>query len=237
MEKNRAGFKIGVQEIFAGLVLVVIIIVAVSNWDYIYSVLSKKEQFEVWIKSYGSWGFLIFVLIQIFQVVVFVIPGEVVYFVGGYLYGTLLSSVLSILGITLGSLVCFGIARVLGQPIVEKIISAEQMEKLKAKLNTPQASITLFMIFLIPGLPGKDALAYVAGLTPIKLVNFLIVTLIARSPWIIVSSLWGANLGQGDYKTLIIIAVIAAIVFLLGVLKGEALVKYISEKMKIFKSK
>lgn len=230
MKNNGSNFKFGIKElvIIAGLMLVILF--AIWNWNDIYTILSKKEQLISGIRSYGNWGFLIFVLIQILQVVVFIIPGEVVYFAGGYLYGTFISSVLSIIGITLGSLICFQAARVIGQPFVAQILSAEKMDKLKSMINTPKASITLFLIFLMPGLPGKDALAYAAGLTPIKFFNFFIVTLIARSPWIIAASFWGANLGKGNYTVLAITTVLAAIVFLFGIFKGEKLINMYRRK-------
>ncbi len=225
---NKLGFKLGIKEIFAVLTLVLLVGFAVKNWDQIITLASQKEEFERWIKSFGSWGYLVFILIQILQVVVFVIPGEVVYFVGGYLYGTFLSSVLSIVGITVGSLICFLLARILGQPFIERIISKSEMNKLKALINTPKASITLFLIYLIPGLPGKDALAYIAGLTPMRFLNFFTITLVARSPWIIISSFWGANLERGNNTALIIVTVLIALILIIGIWKGDGIIKYFS---------
>ena len=217
-----------IKQIITVLILGLAIGYISKYWNEIIGVLKNKEQLENWINSFGYCKYAVFILIQILQVVIFVIPGEVMYIAGGYLFGSLLASVLSIIGITLGSLICFGVARIIGQPIVEKLMSKDSIEYLKSKINTPKASITLFMIFLIPGLPGKDALTYIAGVTPIRFSNFFLVILIARSPWIIAASLWGANLEQGDYKMLIIITLLAAIVFILGILKGEALIKHFS---------
>jgi len=226
--KNKLNKELVIKQIITVLILVLVIGYIFKYWNEIIGVLKNKEQLGNWINSFGYWKYAVFILIQILQVVIFIIPGEVMYIAGGYLFGSLLASVLSIIGITLGSLICFGVARIIGQPIVQKLMSKNNIEHLKSKINTPKASITLFMIFLIPGLPGKDALAYIAGVTPIRFSNFFLVTLIARSPWIIAASLWGANLEQGDYKMLIIITLLAAIVFMLGILKGEALIKHFS---------
>lgn len=42
---------------------------------------------------------------------------------GGYIYGTLLGSVYSLIGITLGSVFVFLLAHIYGRPLVHKIIS------------------------------------------------------------------------------------------------------------------
>ncbi len=227
---DRLIIKAGIKQITAVLVLFVLAILAIRYWNLIMTIVTQREEFESWIKGFGNWGFAVFVIIQFFQVVIFMIPAEVVYFAGGYLYGTLMSSVLSVLGIALGSFACFMLARTLGQPFIEKIMSRSQMEKLKELINTPRASITLFVIYLIPGLPGKDALAYVAGLTPIKFINFFVISMIARSPWIVISCFWGANLEKGNSTVFITITVIAALVFIVGIIKGDSIIRFISSK-------
>lgn len=237
MTKQQDNYRIGIREVIFFLSAIGLVVLIVAYWGEIYGFLTQKEKLENWINSFGNLRFIIFILIQILQVVIFVIPGEVVYVAGGYLFGSILSSVLSVIGITLGSLLCFGAARILGQPLVQTFIAGPKMDKLKAMINTKQASVTLFMIYVIPGLPGKDALAYVAGVTPMRFMNFFLVTLIARSPWIIVASIWGSNLEKGNYTALIVVTVVVAVVFLLGIWKGENLVKYVSDRFKNLKSR
>ena len=237
MTRSKISAKIGLKEVVAFLILGVIAGLIINNRADVSVFLTQKEKLEVWVNSFGDLRYFVFVLIQILQVVIFIIPGEVVHIAGGYLFGSFLSSILSILGITLGSLICFTVARTLGQPLIERIISEPNMKKFKAMIGTRKTSISLFFIFMIPGLPGKDAVAYVAGFTPIRFIDFFIVTLIARSPWIIVSSFWGANLEKGNYTMLAIITVLVGAVFLASIIKGKYLLNYISGKVKINKQK
>jgi len=178
------------------------------------------SSFKAWIYSFGRVGIIMFTAIQILQVIVFVIPAEVIQIAGGYLYGALWGSVLSIVGITFGSFISFGLSRLLGRKSIENLLSYHKVGELEKFLNQPKGEIMLFVIFLIPGMP-KDVLAYVAGLTPMKFWRFAMITLIARSPSIFVSAYWGANIASRNYVAIIAIAVAVALILLAVALRGK----------------
>ncbi|HBT49972.1 MAG TPA: TVP38/TMEM64 family protein, partial [Caldanaerobacter subterraneus] len=122
--------KSATAKLLLTLVFVLLILVlSVTYGKEITLLVSNPEKFRNWINSFGSLGVLIFISIQVFQVVVFVIPGEVVQVAGGYLYGTILGTLYSVIGITLGSLICFSIARILGYDFVKNIVSEEKLKK------------------------------------------------------------------------------------------------------------
>jgi len=77
------------------------------------------------LNSYGWKGVLVFIGIQILQVVVAAIPGEFVQIAGGYIYGTWLGTLYSITGIVMGSVLVFFIARLLGYPVVRLFVSSK----------------------------------------------------------------------------------------------------------------
>jgi uncharacterized membrane protein YdjX (TVP38/TMEM64 family) len=79
------------------------------------------------------------------------------------------------------------------------------------------------VLFLIPGVP-KDALTYLAGLTPIKPIRFLFLTSIARFPGVFSSCYIGSKLQSQHYVTVIVVSVIAVLLFILGVIFQERLV-------------
>ncbi|SNX53098.1 TVP38/TMEM64 family protein [Thermoanaerobacterium sp. RBIITD] len=186
--------------------------------------LKNPVKFERWIKNFGTVGILIFIAIQIIQVVIFVIPGEVVQIAGGYLYGTFFGSIYSIVGITIGSLICFIVARLLGFDFVRNLLSEEKLNKFDYIINNEKGEFVLFLLFFLPGLP-KDALSYIAGLTPVKFINFFIITLIARLPGIVISAYIGANLEIKNYTIAIIISIIAILLFTIGLYNKDKVMK------------
>ena len=223
--------KNNLKQIAAGTIIVLAVVFAVYYWNDIFKLIKDTKHFESWISGFGLWGFLIFILMQVLQVIIFFIPAAAVQVAGGYLYGTVLGSLLSIVGIILGSMICFTLAKILGQPLVERALGKAKMDKLKKLINNRKSKVTLFVLFLIPGFP-KDALNYVAGLTPIRFGTFLAINLIARSPAIVGASFIGAKIKQRDYSDLIIASIILAIVFVFAIFKRNDIIKFISERSK-----
>ena len=222
--------KIGLKEMLLLAVFLLAIGLSIYHWREFFIILTHKDNLETWVNSFGIWKYVVFIFVQFIQVVVFMIPGEVVHIAGGYLFGGLLGSLLSMIGITLGSLVCFTVARIIGQPFVEIFMHRNDINTLKRKISNQRLSISLFLVFIIPGLPGKDAFAYIAGLTPIRFIDFLIITMIARAPWVIAASFWGSSLEKGNYAAVIVIMVISIFFFIFGILKGEKLIDFIAKR-------
>lgn len=222
--------KIGLKEMLLLATFLLVVGLSIYHWREYFVILTHKDSLETWVNSFGIWKYIVFIFAQFVQVVVFMIPGEVVHIAGGYLFGGLWGSLLSIIGITLGSLTCFTVARVIGQPIVEIFMHKKNIDNLKRKISNQRLSISLFLIFIIPGLPGKDAFAYIAGLTPIRFIDFLIITMVARAPWVIAASFWGSSLEKGNYAAVIIIMAISVVLFVFGILKGEKLINFVVER-------
>jgi uncharacterized membrane protein YdjX (TVP38/TMEM64 family) len=74
----------------------------------------------------------------------------------------------------------------------------------------------MFVLFLIPGIP-KDILTYIAGLTPVKPVKFLMIAVVARLPALFVSCYIGANLQERNYAVVIAASIAAILLFIAGV--------------------
>jgi uncharacterized membrane protein YdjX (TVP38/TMEM64 family) len=64
----------------------------------------NPEKFRVFLLSYGNISILVFMLFQILQVVIALIPGELIQVAGGYVYGTFFGTLYSSLGILLGNI-------------------------------------------------------------------------------------------------------------------------------------
>jgi len=73
-------------------------------------------------ESYGAAKSGVFVLLQLLQVLVAPICGQVMGLLGGYVFGFWYGLSLSLVGLMLGSLLAIGIGRVLGEQIVRKLL-------------------------------------------------------------------------------------------------------------------
>ena len=206
--------------IFVNIVLLTLFISIVTYVSFAYAPLvtqlvSHPEEFRVFIYNYGPNGVLVFLIIQSLQVIIAAIPGELVQVAGGFIYGIWWGTLYSLAGIMAGSIVAFYIARLIGYPILKTFIGPSYIERFEFFINSPRAEIVAFVLFLIPGIP-KDILTYLAGVTPLQPLKFLIIATAARLPGIFMSSFIGASWGANHYGQVAVGSIIALLLFLLG---------------------
>lgn len=173
--------------------------------------------FQKIVESNPVSGRLLYVGIQILQVFVAFIPGEVVEIAGGLAFGAIEGMLLSLIGVAVGSSIIFMLTKTLGMKFVELFVSREKINELRFIRNGKNLEWIVFYVFLIPGTP-KDLLTYVVGLTRMKLGSFLLISLLARVPSVL-SSTWGGDaIMNGEYTKAIIIFGVALLCSLVGVI-------------------
>ena len=158
----------------------------------------EPEQFRSWVDRSSIWGRLLFVGMVFLQVIVALIPGEPLELAAGYAFGALEGTVLSMLGIVLGSWVIFIAVRRFGQKLVEVFFPEKDLKQLSFLKNPKKAKALAFILMTIPGTP-KDMLSYVAGLTPLTLKEWLTIVVIARIPSLLTSTVSGGAAGEENY--------------------------------------
>jgi uncharacterized membrane protein YdjX (TVP38/TMEM64 family) len=200
-----------------GLPLLLVVLVAAGFLlrNTLWKFVSSPEDVRVWISQWGVIAPLVFFGIQILQVVIFVIPGDTVQAAGGFLFGFWPALALTVTGIAAGSTINFWTARALGRPLVERFFPRDQIDRLGAIANGSRAQIGFFLLFVIPGIP-KDVLCYVAGLSPMRFVFFLVVSIIGRMPGIIGSTLMGSTAAQQRWTLTAILFAAAILLFAVG---------------------
>jgi uncharacterized membrane protein YdjX (TVP38/TMEM64 family) len=115
----------------------------------LYANFVHKERAIAFIKSFQPYDELVFISLLIVQVVVTPIPGELTGIIGGYLYGFLLGTLYSTIGLTLGSWLAFGLARMVGLPLVEKTVKSEIIQKYDYIME--DSRVLLMRIFMETG--------------------------------------------------------------------------------------
>ena len=112
----------------------------------------------------------------------------------------------------------------MGVRLVEIFISREKIDELRFINSEEKLKRMIFLLFFIPGTP-KDLLTYFAGLTRIKLHEFLIISMIARIPSLVSSTIGGHFIGQSRYVEAIILFVVTGVVSLIGMKVYSIIVK------------
>lgn len=172
---------------------------------------------------------LVFFLLQVMQIVIAFIPGEIFQVAAGYLFGPFEAIVITLLGCIVGSIICFYLARFLGQGFLRLFFKEKRIQYYQELLNSNKGSFICFLLFLIPGIP-KDLLNYAAGASEIKFIHFIILSSVGRLPAMIGSILIGSLTESGKYTFAVIVLAAAAIILMICILFRKAIMKKIEHK-------
>ena len=173
--------------------------------------------FKTFIEGYGWRSRLVALGIQILQVVVSLIPGEVVEVGIGYTFGAVEGTLLCLCGVGLASAVIFLLVKRLGIRMVELFIPREKIDNLRFINSEQRLKRLVFLLYFIPGTP-KDILTYFVGLTRLKLHEFLIITLLARIPSVVSSTVGGNLIQQERYGVAVAVFAATGAVSLAGII-------------------
>lgn len=150
---------------------------------------------RAFVDSFGVLAPLVLIALQALQVVFAPVPGQVLAVVAGYLFGPWWGTLFNMIGITIGSTAAFWLARRYGRAYVESIVAADALERFDNIGDRP-AMATLFVLFLIPGLPD-DVLCFAGGLTKIPLRRLVAIAVVGRTPAFFLVNVIGGLVGTG----------------------------------------
>ncbi|MBR5329238.1 MAG: TVP38/TMEM64 family protein [Firmicutes bacterium] len=205
------------------------IIVAIPLYIYfghpeVIAYFSSLEAVEAFFDDYRGHSIVVYLIFQVLQLVICVIPGQALQVAAGYVFGFGMGLVWTALGAVLGTIVTFYLAKLLGRDAMETIFGERKIMEILNNINSKRGILAVFVIYLIPGIP-KDICTYAAGLSKIKLKPFLIVSMVGRMPGMMGSLLIGHQLVEGQYIGAIIIGVVAAVLFVLGLLFKDRIIR------------
>lgn len=130
------------------------------------------------VESFGVWGGLVFLIIASIRPFLF-IPSPVLFLMGGILYGWIIGSILNLVGLLIGALLCHILAGRF-QGFFVKLVGSKYIDKLE-QLKGRETIRALFMMRVTPGFPF-DPISYGAGLTGINRHDFLLGTFLGSTP-------------------------------------------------------
>ncbi|MBN1797045.1 MAG: TVP38/TMEM64 family protein [Spirochaetales bacterium] len=222
---SSARKKLGVI-IFLCAFFIILIFVIILFHQQIWKIFESVDTVREWVNSWGILSPLVFILLQIIQVVVFIIPGEIPQIAGGYLFGFFWGILLSTVGIAIGSAINFYLARFLGLPFVEALLPHKSLEKVRKLISGTRSALIYFIIFLIPGIP-KDVIAYVAGISRIKFWVFITISSGGRLLGLILSVIIGVALADKNWLVAIITALCGIILIVIGIIYRDKLYTFL----------
>lgn len=173
------------------------------------------EGMRAYTASMGSFGWLFAVGLQVVQILVAFIPGELVESGLGFAFGPVYGTLYCYLGLAIGQAAVFLIIRRFGMSALRYFVSPEKLSGLRVFKGEERMARLTFILFLLPGTP-KDLFCYLFPLTDISMGQFLLISLVARFPSVITSTLGGDMLAGGDIRSAVVLYAVTGTFSLLG---------------------
>ena len=199
------------------LSIVLSIILAVVGSIFIKYEFNDSGDFLALVERNYFLSVIIMILVCALQVVVALIPGEVVEIASGYAFGAWEGALYCLIGIMLGSCTVIFLTRRLGRQFIESICPREKIDSISWINDKKKFRPLVALLFFIPGTP-KDLITYAIGLTKLSIPSYLLLTSVARFPSILISTLSGNALGNSNIKNAVTFFIISAVSGILGYL-------------------
>lgn len=134
-------------------------------------------------------GPLLFIVIQIIQVIIPIIPGGISSAAGVLIFGPIAGFIYNYLGICIGSVIIFLLGRHYGRNLILSLISEKTYRKYAKWLENEQRFTRLFALAIFLPVAPDDALCLIAGLSKMRLYQFVLIIFLAKPVSIFLYSL------------------------------------------------
>ncbi len=141
---------------------------------------SSEENLKNFLNSCGVFAPIFFVFLQIVQVIIPLIPGGISTGVGVIIFGPLWGFVYNYIGIVIGSIIVFFIARKYGMPLIKKMFKKELIDKYIGWLNKGKKFEKLFAAAIFLPVAPDDFLCYLAGVTDISVKKYVAIIILLK---------------------------------------------------------
>lgn len=182
-----------------------------------------------YIESFSPYSHIAFFLVQLFSVVLAPIPSNLTATAGGVLFGTWPAFFMTAGAVLGGSVLVFCLARLLGRPFAERLVSRRVSERYLELIRSKRDAF-LVLAFLFPYFPD-DVLCILAGLTDVPAKRFVLIVVLTR-PWglLFASALGGAAIRMPLWL-LVLFGVAGIALFLLGLKYAEDIEAWVTRRL------
>ncbi len=171
-------------------VLVFVVIFAKAFFDGKFK---SVESLQLYMEQYGVFAPVILTIIQAMQVIIPVLPGFFGCAVGSVMFGPMVGFICNYLGIGLGSVIAFFLARKFGKPLIQDLFPSGRYNKWSNWASKSKSyTAFLFMAMLLPLFPD-DYLCYLTGISKMTARKFIWIIILGK-PWCILAYSLGFSL-------------------------------------------
>lgn len=147
---------------------------------YQHGLLTSTDKLETFTHSLGFWGPISFIFIQLIQVIFPVIPGGITCVAGVIVFGPFWGFIYNYIGIVIGSIINFALARYYGQSFIRTFVSDKVYQKYSSWLDEGKRFEKLFALAIFLPVAPDDFLCMLAGLTKMTYRKFTTIIVLGK---------------------------------------------------------
>ena len=161
------------------ITFIVITFFTILNLCGLFDDFSDMEKIKKIILDAGSWGYIIYMALQIVNVIILPIPGAIIILAGLAIFGPVKTFIITYISTIIGCLIAFAIGKYFGQKAVIWCVGEENTKKYKEVIGK-KGNFLFFVMQLFPVFPD-DILCMVVGLTPMKFSFFILCIMFTKA--------------------------------------------------------
>lgn len=198
-----------------GAIIAILVFLVIKAFPFMKNISTREgqEAFREQITSMGVKGTLLLFALQLLQILLVVFPGEPFEILAGMCYGSVGGTIFIFISVFISTVLIYFLIKKYKEKYLYNFFAKEKVQKIlnsKWYKSSKKTESILIILFFIPGIP-KDLLVYMGPLLNIKPLKFILIATFARFPSVISSTMVGANIIYGDWKSILVIYLITAI--------------------------
>lgn len=179
-ELNKETLPISLKYILKiNVLLITLFLIIIIIYGIKFGIFQDENLFIKYIKDFGLLAPICFILLQIIQVIIPIIPGGISCLAGVLVFGPILGFIYNYVGLIIGSCIAFLLAKKYGLKLIKKLFKEVTINKYLKYIKEDYFYRVFVIGIFLPFLPD-DLLCYIAGLTQIKFKRFLIIILLGK---------------------------------------------------------
>lgn len=152
-------------------------------YAYHHGIFRSSTSLQAFIQEFGKYAVIVFVLLQVIQVIIPILPGGISSVAGMLMFGNGFGLLYSCIGLVIGEAIGFLLVHYYGVAFVQLILSPKKYQKFDELLTRKTKDIkkVLVVTLLLPFAPD-DLICLVAGLTKLSFREFMQIVIFLK-PW------------------------------------------------------
>ncbi len=158
-------------------------------WAWGAGLFTDTEKLQALLEKSGILAPLLFVIVQAVQVVIPIMPGAIGCVFGVVFFGALWGFVFNYIGICIGSVCAFLLARKYGMMFVQNMTGSKFYNKYQHFLEKENQFEKMFALLIFLPVAPDDFLCYLAGVSRMRLTRFTTIILLGKPAAILMYSM------------------------------------------------